>query len=145
MGSIGSFHVMDANSTGIAAARGALSRSPREARKIDRRAGHDGRVIIRVTGCEDQRGRGGAAWAGGVSGRPGGAGAAARGQDEWWAEDLEGCAIRDGERQRSERSKRLLALPSCEVLEVERGAGGADLLVPLVIRMPCAASTSNST
>ena len=28
--------------------------------------------------------------------------------------------------------RRLLALPSCEVLEVERADGGGDLLVPLV-------------
>ena len=98
------------------------------ARKIDRRAGHDGRVIIRVAGCEDRN-----------------AAEALRGQevsvrrteapkldqDEWWADDLEGCAVRDGEIEIG-TVKRLLALPSCEVLEVERLAGGADLLVPLV-------------
>jgi 16S rRNA processing protein RimM len=98
------------------------------ARKIDRRAGHDGRVIIRVVGCEDRN-----------------AAEALRGQqvsisraqapkldeDEWWADDLEGCAVRDGETEVG-TVKRLIALPSCEVLEVERAAGGADLLVPLV-------------
>jgi 16S rRNA processing protein RimM len=51
--------------------------------------------------------------------------------DEWWAEDLEGCTVRDGERDVG-TVRRLLALPSCEVLEVERGDGEADLLVPLV-------------
>jgi 16S rRNA processing protein RimM len=98
------------------------------ARKIDRRAGHDGRVIIRVVGCENRN-----------------AAEALRGQavsvnrsevpkldeDEWWADDLEGCAVRDGELEVG-TVKRMLALPSCEVLEVERVAGGPDLLVPLV-------------
>jgi 16S rRNA processing protein RimM len=98
------------------------------ARKIDRRAGHDGRVIIRVVGCEDRN-----------------AAEALRGQavsvnraevpkldeDEWWADDLEGCTVRDGETEVG-TVKRMLALPSCEVLEVERAGGGPDLLVPLV-------------
>jgi 16S rRNA processing protein RimM len=52
-------------------------------------------------------------------------------QDEWWAEDLEGCAVRDGDRAVG-TVVRLLALPSCEVLEVERTQGGDALLVPLV-------------
>ena len=41
------------------------------------------------------------------------------GPDEWWAEDLEGCAVHDGDREVG-TVRRLLALPSCEVLEVER-------------------------
>jgi 16S rRNA processing protein RimM len=52
-------------------------------------------------------------------------------QDEWWPEQLEGCAVRDGEREVGV-VRRLLALPSCEVLEVARPAGGGDLLVPLI-------------
>lgn len=52
-------------------------------------------------------------------------------EDEWWAEDLEGCAVRDGEEEIGIVS-RLLELPSCEVLEVDRIAGGAALLVPLI-------------
>jgi 16S rRNA processing protein RimM len=50
--------------------------------------------------------------------------------DEWWAEDLEGCAVHDGATEIGV-VRRLRALPSCEVLEVER-PGGAELLVPLV-------------
>jgi 16S rRNA processing protein RimM len=50
--------------------------------------------------------------------------------DEWWAEDLEGCRVRDAEVEIGV-VRRLLALPSCEVLEVER-PGEADLLVPLI-------------
>lgn len=52
------------------------------------------------------------------------------GPDEWWAEDLAGCAVHDGDRAVG-TVRRMLELPSCEVLEVERSAGG-DLLVPLV-------------
>jgi 16S rRNA processing protein RimM len=58
-------------------------------------------------------------------------------EDEWWAEDLEGCAVRDGERAVGTVSA-LLALPSCEVLEVRRadapppGARRGPLLVPLI-------------
>jgi 16S rRNA processing protein RimM len=50
--------------------------------------------------------------------------------DEYWAEDLEGAEVRDGDVEVGV-VRRLLALPSCEVLEVER-AGAPDLLVPLV-------------
>jgi 16S rRNA processing protein RimM len=53
-------------------------------------------------------------------------------EDEWWATDLEGCAVRDGSREVGVVA-RLLALPSCEVLEVARSEPGTpDLLVPLV-------------
>jgi 16S rRNA processing protein RimM len=51
------------------------------------------------------------------------------GEDEWWAEDLEGCRVVDGERELG-RVRRLLALPSCEALEV--AGGGETFLVPLV-------------
>ena len=53
--------------------------------------------------------------------------------DEWWAEDLEGCAVRRRRRPIGP-VRRLLALPSCEVLEVERATAGEPLLVPLVAR-----------
>lgn len=53
------------------------------------------------------------------------------GQEEWWAEDLEGCTVRASGRTVGV-VKRLLALPSCEVLEVQREHGGADLLVPVI-------------
>lgn len=43
--------------------------------------------------------------------------APALGEDEWWAEDLEGCVVIDGERSVGVVRK-LLELPSCEVLEV---------------------------
>jgi 16S rRNA processing protein RimM len=50
--------------------------------------------------------------------------------DEYWAEDLQGCRVVDGEREVGV-VRQMLAYPSCELLEVER-PGAADLLVPLV-------------
>ena len=52
------------------------------------------------------------------------------GPDEWWAEDLAGCTVHDGDRSVG-TVKGLMELPSCEALEVERDGGG-ELLVPLV-------------
>lgn len=52
------------------------------------------------------------------------------GTDEWWTEDLEGCVVVDGASEVGV-VRRLVGLPSCEVLEVER-AGAPDLLVPMV-------------
>jgi 16S rRNA processing protein RimM len=46
--------------------------------------------------------------------------------DEFWAEELEGCTVAGGERVLG-TVRRLMALPSCEVLELDTG-----LLVPLV-------------
>jgi 16S rRNA processing protein RimM len=51
-------------------------------------------------------------------------------EEEFWAQDLEGCAVVDGERAVG-TVRRMLALPSCDVLEVARG-DDPDLLVPLV-------------
>jgi 16S rRNA processing protein RimM len=98
------------------------------ARRIDRMAGHERRLILRVEGSEGRE-----------------SAESLRGhdilvprelappleEDEWWATDLEGCAVRDGDREVGVVS-RLLALPSCEVLEVTRHGGGPDLLVPLI-------------
>jgi 16S rRNA processing protein RimM len=95
--------------------------------EVTRRAGTDRSPILRVSGHEDRS-----------------AAEALRGKDllvarteapelgpeEWWAEDLTGCQVRDGEREVGV-VRQLLELPSCEVLEVER-AGGGELLVPLV-------------
>ena len=121
----GSFLVSEANSSMLQV--GVSITIAGQARIVERRAGHDARVILRVAGCTDRA-----------------AAEALRGQailmarelapeleeDEWWAEDLEGCIVRDGERAVGTVT-RLLALPSCEVLEVER-SGGGQLLVPLV-------------
>jgi 16S rRNA processing protein RimM len=51
-------------------------------------------------------------------------------EGEWWAHELEGCLVVDGER-RIGAVAGLLELPSCEVLRVTREDGG-ELLVPMV-------------
>jgi 16S rRNA processing protein RimM len=56
--------------------------------------------------------------------------APALGPGEWWAHELEGCAVGDGERQLGTVT-RLLELPSCEALQVRLPDGG-ELLVPMV-------------
>jgi 16S rRNA processing protein RimM len=97
-------------------------------RQIVRRAGFDARPIVRLQGCDDRD-----------------AAQALRGaeilvarkrapeleEDEWWAHDLEGCKVHDGTREVGIVT-RLLALPSCDVLEVQRTQAGAALLVPLI-------------
>lgn len=122
----GSFLVADANALLLRAT--ASVRLGEAERAIQRVAGHDNRLILRIEGCSDRD-----------------AAEALRGQpllvlrdsapeleeDEWWAQDLEGLTVRDGERQVGTVT-RLLALPSCEVLEVQRSDGGEPLLVPLV-------------
>jgi 16S rRNA processing protein RimM len=122
----GSFHVIGA-SPALPGLGAGLIVAGRE-RSIVRRAGTDARPILRLDGCEDRA-----------------AAQALRGQelmiardgappleaDEWWAEDLVGCTVQDGLRPVG-TVRRLVALPSCEVLEVARTDGGGDLLVPLV-------------
>jgi 16S rRNA processing protein RimM len=51
-------------------------------------------------------------------------------EGEYWARDLEGCRVLAGERPVGTVA-RLMALPSCEALQVRREDGG-ELLVPLV-------------
>jgi 16S rRNA processing protein RimM len=56
-------------------------------------------------------------------------------EGEWWAHELEGCAVVDGD-YRVGTVSRLVELPSCEALEVRREMTGshppAQLLVPMV-------------
>jgi 16S rRNA processing protein RimM len=96
--------------------------------RVDRLAGHDRRLILRLEASEGREA------AEGLRGREilvSRAEAPALEDDEWWATDLEGCAVRDGDREVGVVA-RLLALPSCEVLEVTRQSGGPELLVPLI-------------
>lgn len=94
---------------------------------IERRAGHARRVILRVAGCTD---RDAARALRGVELLVSREQAPELDTDEWWAEDLEGCAVRDGSRTVG-TVRRLLAMPSCELLAVRREQGG-ELLVPLI-------------
>jgi 16S rRNA processing protein RimM len=121
----GSFHVVGANAA-LLSLGAAVMVADRE-RQIVRRAGTDPRPIVRLEGS---RARSDAEELRGAELLVARAGAPELGPEEWWAEDLEGCEVADGER-RVGVVTRLLELPSCEVLQVER-AGGGELLVPLV-------------
>jgi len=122
----GSFHVVLPNAALLnAAERVTVAGHERE---IVRRAGTASRPILRLDGCEDRE-----------------AAQALRGEDltvprsvappleedEWWAEELVGCAVHDSGRHVGV-VRNMLALPSCEVLEVTREDGDGELLVPLV-------------
>jgi 16S rRNA processing protein RimM len=95
---------------------------------IVRRAGTEQRPIVRLEGVEDR------ASAEALRGMeltvPAGE-APALGEGEWWAHELEGCEVRDGQRLLGTVS-RLIELPSCEALEVDPVGGGQPLLVPMV-------------
>ena len=121
----GSFHVTRPRG-GLLALGTAVRVADGEA-EIVRRAGTDERPILRLAGHDGRE-----------------AAEALRGrdlfvhrtsapeldEDEWYAEDLEGCRVVDGAAEVG-RVVRMVALPSCEVLEVAR-EGAGDLLVPLV-------------
>jgi 16S rRNA processing protein RimM len=53
------------------------------------------------------------------------------GEGEWWAHELEGCEVIAGGR-RLGTVVRVIALPSCEALEVLEAPGAEPLLVPMV-------------
>lgn len=97
--------------------------------RVERLAGHARAPILRLEGCTER------ADAEALRGREilvARTGAPELEEDEWWAEDLEGCVVRDGDEEVGIVS-RLLELPSCEVLEVARGDSGRPaLLVPLI-------------
>jgi 16S rRNA processing protein RimM len=101
--------------------------TPTDLGEIVRRAGTDERPVIRVAGCDSRE----AAEA--LHGRPLQVAlehAPALEPGEWWAHELEGLAVTDGEREVG-TVRRMLELPSVEVLEVER-PDGSELLVPMV-------------
>jgi 16S rRNA processing protein RimM len=99
-----------------------------QATTIVRRAGTDQRPIVRVEGIED---RTAAEALRGTELLIGGGDAPALGEQEWWAHELEGCEVLDGEQLLGTVSK-LIELPSCEALEVRPAGGGQVVLVPLV-------------
>jgi 16S rRNA processing protein RimM len=97
--------------------------------RIVRRAGDDRRPIVRLEGCER---RDALAELQGVELLVAREEAPVLEPGEWWAEDLECCEVHDGERHVG-TVRRLRALPSVEVLEVQRDdLAGQELLVPLV-------------
>jgi 16S rRNA processing protein RimM len=101
------------------------------ARVIVRLAGTDVRPIVRLEGLADREAiealRGAELWVSRAAAPP-------LGEDEWYAEDLEGCRVIDGDRAVG-IVRRMLPYPSCELLEVRRveaDPARPDLLVPLI-------------
>lgn len=95
--------------------------------EITRRAGTDRSPILRLDGHDD---RSAAEALRGKDLMVARTEAPELGPEEWWADDLVGCSVHDGSRAVG-TVRRLVELPSCEMLEVER-VGGGELLVPLV-------------
>jgi 16S rRNA processing protein RimM len=95
--------------------------------EIVRRAGTEQRPIVRLDGVDD---RDGADALRGMALTVAALEAPALKQGEWWAHELEGCTVMDGERLIGTVG-RMIELPSCEALEVQREQGGV-LLVPMV-------------
>jgi 16S rRNA processing protein RimM len=96
--------------------------------EIVRRSGTDARPILRLQGVDSRED---AEALRGVELTVTASGAPKLGDGEWWAHELEHCEVFDGE-QRVGLVSRLIELPSCEAIEVQRPAGGDPLLVPLV-------------
>jgi 16S rRNA processing protein RimM len=100
---------------------------PTDLGEIVRRVGTDERPVIRLAGLETRE----AAEA--LHGRPllvALEHAPPLEPGEWWAHELEGLRVTDGDREVG-TVRRMLELPSVEVLEVER-PNGSELLVPMV-------------
>ena len=95
--------------------------------RVERRAGTPGRPILRLAG---HAGREAAEALRGAPLAIPAAEAPPLEEGEYWAHELEGCAVYDGGTRVGE-VRRMLPLPSCEVLEVVR-EDGAELLVPMV-------------
>jgi 16S rRNA processing protein RimM len=90
--------------------------------RVERRAGSAEKPIVRLEGCasrEHAEALRGADLLAPLAAVP------PLEEDEFWARDLEGCTVVDGEREVGVVA-RMIALPSCEALEV------GDRLIPLV-------------
>jgi 16S rRNA processing protein RimM len=122
----GSFHVLAPSPLLLAKGAGVVVEG--KAMRIARRAGDDLRPLVRLEGVDD---RPAAEALRGCELLVEREGAPELPADEWWVEELEGCAVRDRDR-RVGTVRRLLALPSVDVLEVARDDGETDLLIPLV-------------
>jgi 16S rRNA processing protein RimM len=95
---------------------------------ITRRAGTEQRPIVRLQGVADRPAaealRGEALT---ISSHE----APVLAEGEWWAHELEGLTVVDGDRIIG-TVLRLIELPSCEALEIAGDQGGEPLLVPMV-------------
>lgn len=121
----GSFHVVRPRAGALAL--DSVVRVGEVETTVTRRAGTDDRPIVRVAIAETREAvealRGSELSVGRETVAPLDA-------DEWWADELVGCAVLDGAQPVGVVTG-LLGLPSCEALEIERTEGG-ELLVPLV-------------
>jgi 16S rRNA processing protein RimM len=122
----GSFYVTRA--LGRLLTLGALVQVAGREVEIVRRAGTEQRPILRLAGVED---RAGAEALRGAELTVPREELPSLGQDEWWAHELEGCTVADGDREVGV-VERLIELPSCEALQVRRTDAPGELLVPLV-------------
>jgi 16S rRNA processing protein RimM len=120
----GSFHVTRARAA-LLAEHATVRVGDRET-EIVRLAGTDERPILRLAGFD---GREAAEALRGTDLLVPRSAAPPLDEDEWWATDLVGCRVVDGEREVGSVA-RLIALPSCEALEV--AGAGPEFLVPLV-------------
>jgi 16S rRNA processing protein RimM len=90
--------------------------------RVERRAGSAEKPIVRLEGCSTREHAESLRGADLLAPR---SAAPPLEKDEFWAEDLQGCTVVDGEREVGVVA-RMIALPSCEALEV------GDRLIPLV-------------
>jgi 16S rRNA processing protein RimM len=97
--------------------------------EIVRRAGTEQRPILRLDGVGD---RAAAEALRGAALTVAQDHAPQLGEGEWWAHELEGCAVLDEQRRTLGAVARLIELPTCEALEVGRGPGEQALIVPMV-------------
>ena len=121
----GSFHVKHPDARLLTGAEELWVRGRRE--RVERRAGTAERPILRLAG---HSGREAAEALRGAALEIPFDRAPALEPGEYWAHELAGCAVFDGERRVGE-VLRMVPLPSCEALEVARPDGG-ELLVPMV-------------
>jgi 16S rRNA processing protein RimM len=117
----GSFHVVDPIPALLG--EGTVLRAGDREATVQRRAGTDARPILRLDLAADRAAADALRGTELVVDREA---APALEEGEFWAADLEGCTVADGDRVLGTVT-RLLALPSCEVLELDSGR-----LVPLV-------------
>jgi 16S rRNA processing protein RimM len=121
----GSFHVTQPRERLLDEARAVIVDGAEIA--IVRHAGTPERPILRLHGVDSREAvealRGTDLWMRRADAPP-------LGEDEWYAEDLIGLRVVDGDREVGTVVK-LLPYPSCELLEVQRAEGPA-LLVPLI-------------
>jgi 16S rRNA processing protein RimM len=101
--------------------------TPTDIGEIVRRVGTDEQPVVRVRGCDSREA---VERLHGTVLRVALADAPALEPGEYWAHELEGCAVTDGERTVG-TVREMRELPSVEVLEVIR-EDGEELLVPMV-------------